>query len=176
MRTRISRSVHLLPLAALIALSGLFAGAASATSLVPFSATFSEDGPAFPCPFPTLCITIHGTGQASHLGQAVETSSATLNLLSLQTIGCSAEARTAVLMGANGDELDVLFIDGQTCMTSPTSGESHYAFAITGGTGRFDGARGSGTALAGFTLATSSSPASSFTTLSGTISSPGSLR
>ncbi len=175
MRTGISKGVYLLPLGALVALAGFFAGPASASSLVPFSATFSEDGPAVPCPFPTLCITIHGTGQASHLGQTVETSSATLNLLSLQTTGCSAEARTAAFVGANGDELDVLFIDGQTCMTSPTSGESQYVFAITGGTGRFVGARGSGTARAGFTLATSSSPGSSFTTLSGAISSPGSL-
>jgi hypothetical protein len=162
--------------AALVALSLFSPGEVSATSQVPFSATFTEDGPAFPCPFPTLCITIHGTGHATELGRTIESSSATLNLLSLQSTGCSAEDRTAVLTAANGDEIDVTFIGGVTCMTSPTSGESTYTYVITGGTGRFSGATGSGTAVARFTLATATSPATSFTTLTGTLSSPGSLR
>ena len=162
--------------AGMLVMSALLPGTAAARSLVPFAATFSEDGPAFPCPFPTLCITIHGTGQAMHFGATAESSSATLNLISLQATGCSAEDRTAVLTAANGDQIDVTFSGGVTCMTSPTSGSSHYAYAITGGTGRYTGATGSGTARAGFTLATATTPASSFTSLTGWISSPGSLR
>jgi hypothetical protein len=176
-----ARRILILAVATLVAL-GAGGGVLAAerlgvsTSLVPFSATFTEDGPAFPCPFPTLCITINGTGHATQLGRTIETSSATINLLSLQTTGCSSENRTAVLTAANGDEIDVTFIGGVTCMTSPTSGASRYTYAITGGTGRFTGASGSGTAVAGFTLVTATSPASSFTTLNGLLSSPGSLR
>jgi hypothetical protein len=162
--------------AALVVLTAFLPGTVAARSLVPFVATFTEDGPAVPCPFPTLCITIRGTGHATLLGATTERSSATINLLSLQATGCSSEDRTAVLTAANGDEIDVTFSDGVTCMTSPTSGESRYTYVVTGGTGRFSGASGSGTAVAGFTLATATAPATSFTTLTGMLSSPGSLR
>jgi hypothetical protein len=162
--------------AGLLLLGAVLPSGISARSLVPFSASFTEDGPAAPCPFPTLCVTINGIGHATLLGETRETGSATLNLLSLQATGCSAEQRTAVLTAANGDQIDVAFSDGVTCMTSPTSGQSGYSFTITAGTGRFRGATGSGTARAGFTLATATSPASSFTALSGTLSTPGSLR
>ncbi|HEX6507678.1 MAG TPA: hypothetical protein VF221_08615, partial [Chloroflexota bacterium] len=61
---------------------------------------------------------------------------------------------------------------GINCSTGPTSVTAVDSYVVTGGTGRFSGASGSGTNTASINLASTTA----VVTFEGTLSSPGSLR
>lgn len=149
---------------ALLCLTVLCPSPAVAQSGIPFRATLREQVVAHLCPFPVLCFSISGDGQATQLGNTSEASSASINLLTIMATGCAPESRTATLTAANGDELYASFA-GTTCGNAQ-SGSSTYAFVVTGGTGRFTAAGGGGTSTATY------SSAGSTTILNGTLTLP----
>jgi hypothetical protein len=75
-----------------------------------------------------------------------------------------------LLTAANGDQL-ALLMNGVSCDTGATSGItgiSHDTWVVTGGTGRFSGATGSGTE----TVRINSPEATAWAVLSGSLSIP----
>jgi hypothetical protein len=131
---------------ALLTLVGVTTQIATAKQAVPFRAvlvTINEQ-PA-PCGEAHLCIPVDGHGVASHLGLVHETGQVEIDLTS-QSGPCTNNVRTMLLTAANGDQLS-LTINGVNCDTGATSGItgiSHDTWVVTGGTGRFSGATGSG--------------------------------
>lgn len=122
---------------------------AGAASLVPFHARVAETFMAAPCaPTPSLCVTNTGSGQATHLGNIRESTVTVLNLASKPGPGCTtdghAETRTTTFVAANGDQI-TLEASGYSCPTGETTLTAVDAYVVTGGTGRFSGASGSGT-------------------------------
>ena len=145
---------------------------AAAASLVPFHATIAETFTAAPCaPVPSLCVTIMGSGHATHLGHVHEFAAVYSDLASHAGPGCFTETRTTILTAANGDQL-TLVSTGHHCVTSPTTETAVDAYVVAAGTGRFRGATGSGTNTAIIDLASGTA----VVTFSGLLSSPGSLR
>ena len=157
---------------AALALSALLPGLAQADQppprLVPFHATIAETSVAVPCG-PSLCATIKGSGQATHLGKTSEASTVVVELSSNPAPGCFVETRTTTLTAANGDQM-TMHHTGQVCFSS-TTGTALDSYVVTGGTGRYSGASGSGTNTASIDRVTGNA----VTTFTGTLSSPGSL-
>jgi len=163
---RISRAVVAL-LAVLISVPGQ----ASAASLVPFQATVAESFTAAPCtPVPSLCVSAVGTGNATHLGRIRESASVVINLASSPVPGCTAETRETILSAVNGDQL-MLHATGQGCVTGPTTVAAVDSYVVSGGTGRFSRASGSGTIKATVDQASGTAGI----TFNGVLSTPGSL-
>jgi hypothetical protein len=139
---------------------------ATAKDQVPFHAAFNtvfENT----VNFPIISVHVTGDGEARHLGRtAVETTDQVVNLLT------GAATATYHLTAANGAEVvaELDFVALQT----PTGFTFTGTWEITGGTGRFTNASGSGTieGRADFTGPTSG--VGQFT-MFGTISSAGSL-
>jgi hypothetical protein len=141
---------------------------ASAASLVPFHATVAETFTAGLCdPVPSLCVTIDGSGHATHLGRIREAATVVVDLASNPAPGCHTETRTTTLTAANGDQI-MLDATGQSCATGPTTSIAVDAYVVTGGTGRFSGASGSGTIIARINLASGRA----LVTFRGLLSSP----
>lgn len=121
---------------------------ASAASLEPFRATVSETFTAALCsPAPSLCVSITGSGHATHLGKIRESATVVSNLASTVAPGCFSETRKTTLTAANGDEV---FLDaaGYNCQTGSTTVTAVDSYVVVGGTGRFRGASGIGTITA----------------------------
>ncbi len=157
---------------ALMAVLAAIPSQASAASPVPFQATIAETFTAAPCaPVPSLCVTIMGSGHATHLGQVHELAAVYSDLASQASPGCFTETRTTILTAANGDQL-TLVSTGHHCVTSPTTETAVDSYVVAGGTGRFRGATGSGTNTATIDLASGTASV----TFSGVLSSPGSPR
>jgi hypothetical protein len=140
---------------------------ATAKDQVPFRADFNTVFEST-LNFPFISVHVTGDGEATHLGRtAIETTDQVGNVLT------GATTATYHLTAANGDEVVVEFY----FLALPT--QTGFTFAgtweITGGTGRFTNASGSGTieGRADFTSATGG--VGQFTMI-GTISSPGSLQ
>ena len=132
---------------------------------VPFEAVFVTSGESVMEP-PILHIEIHGQGVALHLGAATAvTTDQTLNLVTLEATA------TYTLTAANGDTLKLAVELDYTLLPAGISASGEYS--VTGGTGRFAVATGSGTVmlLASFTGSDSALGSLSF---EGTISPPGS--
>jgi len=130
---------------------------AAAASLIPFRATVAETFTAGPCsPTPSLCVTNTGSGQATHLGMVREFTVTVLDLASKPGPGCAtdghAETRMTTLTAANGDQI-TLAGTGYSCPTGPTTLTAVDSYVVTGGTGRFSGASGSGTVTGAIDLA-----------------------
>jgi hypothetical protein len=143
---------------------------ASATSLVNFRAVIAETQTVALCPpAPSICVTITGSGEATHLGHFQESALAVGNLASNPAPGCHTETRNTTLTAANGDQI-MLYSTGVSCSTGPTTGTASDTYQVVGGTGRFSGAGGSGTMTAQFIIAKSA-----VATFSGLLSTPGSL-
>jgi hypothetical protein len=148
---------------------------AVAAGLVPFHASMNESFIFQFCDPNLICAPITGSGQATHLGQNIEAGEVFVDLLNSPAPGCNSETRTVTLTGANGDQI-TLALTGQTCVTvgqpgTLTTATAADAWVVTGGTGRYSGATGSGTDTAridGPTL-------TAVTTFTGTLSTPGSL-
>ena len=88
--------------------------------------------------------TIDGPLTSSHLGLAATALNFTITPTSPTT---AVQTGSGTLTAANGD---VLFVDftGVITGTSPTTNESTSVFTVTGGTGRFEDATGTFTAVA----------------------------
>jgi hypothetical protein len=144
---------------------------ASAESLVPFHASVSETFTAAPCGPSSRCITAVGEGQALHLGAINENATIVVdtNPAHAQN-GCLPETRHTTLTAANGDQI-TLYGTGWTCAATS---DAHDNYTITGGTGRFQGASGSGNEYNTHTF-TGPGVGVATVTYNGTISSVGSL-
>jgi hypothetical protein len=144
---------------------------ASAGSLVPFHATVSETFSAAPCGSSLRCITAVGHGQATHLGEITENASVVINTdPGAMQNGCSPEARHTTFTAANGDTI-TMYGTGWTCAATS---DAHDNYGVTGGSGRFQGASGSGNE---YNVHTFTGPGVGVATVTydGTISSVGSL-
>jgi len=131
---------------------------------VPFKATFDTTFQSV-LDFPLLHVTVSGQGNASHLGNTTAVSNDELvNLLS------GAGTATFVLTGANGDTVTI----STSFQVTQVAGGVTFAgtYTVTGGTGRFDGATGSG-AASGSAIFTGPTDGVGSFALDGTISSPG---
>jgi hypothetical protein len=161
---------RLLILAALLGLAVLLPARASATTmLVPFQATVDEHYTLMPCGPTTVCIQAAGSGEATHLGQVTEDSQVMADTNPADSHnGCGPETRTTVLTAANGDTL-TMSATGYGC-----NGTAQDSYVVTGGTGRFAGATGSGTDSVVFTL-TGPGGGTAVTTYSGDLSTVGSF-
>ncbi|HEU5424715.1 MAG TPA: hypothetical protein VFU72_14315 [Nitrolancea sp.] len=158
--------------AALLGLALLTPLQASAALLVPFQATVYEHYTVSVCAPDTRCITATGSGEATQLGQVTQTSTVRVDLNPAHAVnGCVPETRETVLVASNGDEL-TMSAGGWGC---PASSSAQDQYTVTGGTGRFQGATGSGMDVNVHTLS-SASGGVAVTTYSGTLSSPGSLK
>lgn len=142
---------------------------ASAASLVPFHATVSEKFTAAPCGGALRCITAVGHGNATHLGEITENATVVINMAVVQN-GCSPETRDTTFTAANGDTI-TMHGTGWTCAATS---DAHDNYDITGGTGRFQGASGSGNEY-NIHKFTGSGVGVATVTYDGTISSVGSL-
>jgi hypothetical protein len=85
-----------------------------------------------------------GSGTATHLGQTSLSASLEVDETPFPTTGCVSVSFTGTLVAANGDELRFTKT-GSVCPQKDGSLPGHFQFSFTGGTGRFQGATGSGT-------------------------------
>jgi hypothetical protein len=170
---RILLMASLPALAVVLALTVLFLrpSHASAETLVPFQASVSGTFTAAQCGQWAFCISFTGSGQATHLGAFTENASVVVDINPADAQnGCGPETFTATLTAANGDTL-TMHATGVACHAT---GTAHDNFTITGGTGRFQGASGSGTDSNTHTF-TGPGAGVATTTYSGVLSSVGSL-
>jgi hypothetical protein len=158
-------------LVGLLVLVGATTQIATAQPAVPFHArlvTINQQ-PA-PCGETHVCIALNGSGVTTHLGKVSEVGQVEIDVASQPVPGqpCTTNVRTMLLTAANGDQLSLL-ITGVNCETGATTGItgiSHDTWVVTGGTGRFSGATGSGTETVQINLPASTA----WTTMSGTLS------
>ena len=139
---------------------------ASAREQVPFRAAFGTEVE-IEFVYPFFYISVTGQGNASHLGA---TSAVTDNQIVNAETG-SATA-TYTLTGANGDTV-VLEMVFETTFLPNNAVTFEGDYTVTGGTGRFYGATGSGD-LAGSAFVTGPNTGIGSFSVAGTISSPGS--
>jgi hypothetical protein len=162
---------RILAIAALLGLAMLVPTRAFAATLVPFQATVFEHYTLSVCAPHTVCITAHGTGQATHLGELTESATVQVDINPADAVnGCSPETRNTTLVAANGDEITM---SATGCGYSATN-SARDSYVVTGGTGRFQGASGSGTD-SNVHMLTGPGVGMAVTTFSGNLSSPGSL-
>jgi hypothetical protein len=160
--------------AAFLALA-LVVPAASAKSTVPFSASFNETFTVFvggTCAPNAFCASATGLGQATHMGKTTEAFVGSV-VLPLDQNGCAPESSTGTLTAANGDQVFVTSA-GTFCQSSLTNATDVGSWTVTGGTGRFTGATGSGPYTTTILINSDGSGGTSTSTYSGTISTPGS--
>jgi len=140
---------------------------AQADKQVPFRAAFITEFESV-VEFPIAHIHVIGEGKATHLGKA--TAVTTDQAVDLTTGEASA---TYTFTAANGDtvvlemEFETTFLPGGLTFAG--------TYTVTEGTGRFAGATGSGTLIGSAAFTGPSNGVGSFT-VTGTISSPGSLK
>jgi len=164
--TRAARRLAL-ALALLAALAAMPRQAAAAAR--PFSATVAETFTLAMCePTPSVCVTVAGSGHATHLGLVREAAFTVSDSASDAGPDCHPETRATTLTAANGDQL-TLQATGRNCLTGPTTLIAWDDYVVTGGTGRFSGASGSGTIGALVNLASLTATV----TFSGALSSVG---
>jgi hypothetical protein len=142
---------------------------ATAGDLVPFKATFtgsSTSGPGFPCA--ALRSDIVGGGHATHLGNFTTVQHHCFDLAD-PTLAFTEGFYT--FTGANGDTIFGTYHGHLVPIIAPSVFAIVGEFTIEGGTGRFVGATGGGTASGTLNVATGVTTVM----LDGVISSPGSL-
>lgn len=165
----LSTSPHHLPfltlLLAAVTLLAFAPQSARAGSQVPFNAGFSGEFTTEFVPPSSLRILVTASGNATHLGA---TSAVTTD--ELVNLEDNSGTATFTLTGANGDTVVVATTFQITEVPGgfTTAGD----YIVTGGTGRFYGATGSGLVAASGMLTGPTTGVGSFT-LAGTISSPG---
>ena len=114
---------------------------ASSAQSVPFEATYQGT---FTIAEPLL--TFNGEGTATHLGSSTVTGTSLLVPDAVNPLCFNIVQDTVTLRAANGDELH-LVNEGQDCLDPVTGTITGTATTtVVGGTGRFGGATGSGTA------------------------------
>ena len=139
---------------------------ASARDQVPFRAAFGTEVQ-IEFVYPFFYISVTGQGNASHLGA---TTAVTDN--QIVNVNTGMATATYTLTGANGDTV-VLEMIFQTTFLPNNAVTFEGTYTVTGGTGRFYGATGSGD-LAGSAIVTGPNTAIGSFSVAGTISSPGS--
>jgi hypothetical protein len=143
--------------------------AATAGGQVPFKAVFNTEAEST-VNFPIASVHVVGEGHATHLGRSVtETTDQLVNLLT------GAGTATYKFVGADGSALNVSFAFQAIPLPSQPGFSLPGNWTVVGGTGRFAGASGSGTAD-GTVIFTSETTGLGHFTMNGTISSPGSLK
>jgi len=155
----------ILPMAAMF-LTVAFAAPAAAQEQVPFKGAMqgSEvDTPQGGPPPTTLSVSGHVTGIASHVGQFLFTYQLTVNLADGTATG------SAQLIAANGDSINTTVAGSSELTATPGVASITEINTVTGGTGRFSGAKGSFTVERLVNLVTGFTSGS----LHGTITSPG---
>jgi hypothetical protein len=143
--------------------------AAQVDKQVPFRAAFTTEFESDVI-FPIAHINVIGEGKATHLGKATTvTTDQEVNLITGQS------SATYTFTAANGDTV-VLEEEFQSIVDDTgTRVTFEGTYEVTGGTGRFAGATGSGTLIGSAVFTGPNNGVGSFT-LTGTISSPGSLK
>jgi len=166
-RTPLRRGFLLIPLV-LACFAVFISTPAIAADQVPFNASFTtEFTTEFVPPF-YLRVFVTGEGNASHMGR---TSAVTTDQLINLTDGTGTATYT--LTAANTDTVLVAISAHNTNIPGGVMFEGDYA--VTGGTGRFDGATGSGF-IAGSAFNTGPNAGVGSFSLAGTISHPGRSR
>jgi len=130
----ITKTVLYLQMTALL-LTAALAGSAAAEKEVPFRGSIQAVEIA-EVQFPTLFVDGSGSGNATHLGRFTVTYEVEGNLLTHETFGSS------VFTAANGDSLSTDLVGRGTPTDNPDVHSLVEVHTITGGTGRFAGARG----------------------------------
>ena len=146
---------------ALLVILGL-ASPVAAGEQVPFKGSLEGDVTVTPLTPPFVSVLVEATGNATHVGQFTLDIPHVVNRADRTAIG-SYEFTTA-----NGDTLTAQFTGQSTPTDTPGVLYIVEIATITGGTGRFVGASGSGTVKASITFASATSGAFSGTT-AGTI-------
>ena len=127
-------------LAATIVVMALAAMPAVAEERLPFSGTYSGTvaftGPA--------SAAFQGSGTASHLGKSTIVGTVQVAGPASSCSDGFAAQHTITLTAANGDQLFLVVTD-DSCQVAPGMYEGTGTYEITGGTGRFADATGSGT-------------------------------
>jgi len=165
---------RLVPLIVALATCVVPVKGALASSDVPFHARLTQTATATACPAGTtadLCLAQTGAGTATHLGSMTKDA---LVLLTFVSPTCATFVEYTTFGAANGDTLTMVQT-GTACFGTPTSASATASYTVTGGTGRFVGATGSGTASTNVTAIAPgvfTGPA----TYEGVLSSPGSLK
>jgi hypothetical protein len=178
--TRLMRSV-LVPLATVVAIGATMVSVpsrVSAADQVPFRATLTETaGPVALCPADQtryICVTVLGTGHATHLGAITESMVVRVDTSGGAggVSGCPPEVRTSTLTAANGDQI-TLQGPGQACGPMVGIAIAHDSWTVIAGTGRFASTIGDGTNIATITRPLPPAQTTSVTIFTGTISPPG---
>lgn len=136
---------------------------------VPFRAAWGAQIQIAPLVPPVVSVTGAGTGHGLHLGQMVAQS--VVEVVNLATGEGAASYR---FTAANGDAVLVDFVF-TAVPTGSTTFSVHGVWQITGGTGRFNGASGSGHYLGQVEFSGPATAVGRFE-LEGTLSSPGRLK
>ena len=135
LKTIAKASIHL-PMAAMF-LTALLVGPAAAEKHVPFRGSLQGRETDVVQPPPTLLVDGNGTGIATHLGQFTVTWEATVNLENNSGIG------SYHFIAANGDSIFAAVVGQAELVEPPDVFRVVEINTITGGTGRFAGAKGS---------------------------------
>ena len=148
-----------------LALTSLSPSAVLAESDVPFRATWESQISITPLGGPLFAVSGLGAGQALHLGDM--TAQSITEVVNLATGEGAASYR---FTAANGDDVFITFVF-LGIPTSPTAFSIAGVWQVTGGTGRFEGASGSGTYTGQVEFVGPADAVGTFA-LEGTISSP----
>ena len=169
--------VFLLLMVVLLAGAPAFAG-----DRVPFQASLAATSltvtppfaPDNPCPGPSLFFQITAVGQMSHLGLITDVQSHCLSVIPDANGNLPFVNGHTTLTAANGDKIFGVYA-GYVEVT-PTGNIIHGFLTNTGGTGRFTGATGVGTALGVEIRDASGNTVGVAITLQGTIDSVGAAK
>ena len=148
-----------------LALTSLAPSAVLAESDVPVRATWESQISFTPLGWPLFAVSGLGAGQALHLGDM--TAQSITEVVNLATGEGAASYR---FTAANGDDVFLTFVF-LGIPTSPTAFSIAGVWQVTGGTGRFEGASGSGTYTGQVEFVGTVDAVGTFA-LEGTISSP----
>ena len=137
-----------------------------------FKGTMNEHFALAACPVGTpatlACASVTGTGRLSHLGRVTESVQATINLaLMSPTTYCAPDQSKATFTAANGDTL-FMTTNGMTCQKGAGKAVDSGNYVITGGTGKYKDAGGSGAYETDATYAADMHSGTSITTYNGT--------
>ena len=169
MKTTVTSRIDLWASLALALIAFAFAPAAQTGQQVPFRATWGADITISPLAPPLVAVSGLGAGQALHLGAMTAQSIA--EIVNLDTGAGVAAYR---FIAANGDEVFVDFAF-TAIPTSPIVFSIQGVWQVVGGTGRFDGATGSGSYVGEVAFSGPGDAVGRFE-LQGTTSPPGSLK
>jgi hypothetical protein len=114
--------------------------ASAASHAVPFTTTFSGSAVLLD-PYDATFV---GAGNASHLGTITTVGGAAVSGPSTACDNGLANINTETMTAGNGDQLSIASVD-VGCPTGPLQFHGIGNWTVTGGTGRFAGATGSGT-------------------------------